>query len=192
VSGILGGRGRMNGCIMAGGRNSRMNYRVKALLEYEGKTFLERSITALGETDKFIVTNTPEVFRDTNLPMYPDLVKGIGPMGGVYTALKVSIHERCMVVGCDMPLITREIIKVISSEEGYDVVVPRIDGRVEMLCAMYSRDCIPVIERLIGEKRYKLSLILKEVRVKYVELPREKSGYFININSPEDYRKLSK
>ncbi|GLI54632.1 putative molybdenum cofactor guanylyltransferase [Propionigenium maris DSM 9537] len=182
----------MNGCIMAGGRNSRMNYRVKALLEYEGATFLERIIAALGDADKFIVTNTPEVFRDTDLPMYPDLVKDIGPMGGVYTALKVSTHERCIMVGCDMPLINREIIEIIDSQKGYDVVVPRIDGRVEMLCAMYSKECIPVIERLIGEKKYKLSLILKEVRVKYIELPREKLQHFININSPEDYRKLSK
>ncbi len=182
----------MNGCIMAGGRNSRMNYRVKALLKYQGETFLERSIAALGGADKFIVTNTPEALGKTGLPMYPDLVRDIGPMGGVYTALKVSTHEKCMVVGCDMPLITREIIEMIGSQEGYDVVVPRIDGRVEMLCAMYSKGCIPVIEKLIGEKRYRLSLILEEVRVKYIELPRKKLEHFMNINSPEDYRRLSK
>ncbi len=182
----------MNGCIMAGGRNSRMDYRVKALLEYEGKTFLERSIAALGDADKFIVTNTPEVFVRAGLPMYSDLVRDIGPMGGVYTALKVSTHQRCMVVGCDMPLITREIIEMIGSQEGYGVVVPRIDGRVEMLCAMYSKDCIPVIERFIREKKYKLSLVLEGVKVKYIDLPREKLEYFININSPEDYKNLSK
>ena len=97
-----------------------------------------------------------------------------------------------MVIGCDMPHITEEVIEKITSHEGYDVVVPRIGGMVEMLCALYSKECIPVIERLIEEKEYKLSLILKRVRVKYVDIDEEKADYFTNINSPEDYNRLSK
>ncbi len=182
----------MNGCILAGGKNSRMNYRIKALLQYGEETFLERSLRALGELEKFIVTNTPEVFQEINLPMYPDIIKDIGPMGGIYTALMVSTHQRCMVVGCDMPHITKEVIEEITSHEGYDVVVPRINGMVEMLCALYSRECIPVIERLIEKKEYKLSLILRRVRVKYIDIDEKKGEFFTNINSPEDYNRLSK
>lgn len=182
----------MNGCILAGGKNSRMNFRIKALLQYEEETFLERSLRALGGLEKFIVTNTPEVFQKTTLPMYPDFIKGIGPMGGIYTALKMSRYERCMIVGCDMPLITERVIEEITSHEGYDVVVPRINGMVEMLCALYSKDCIPVIEELIQKKRYKVSLILEGLRVKYIDIDEENSDYFRNINSPEDYNRLSK
>jgi len=178
--------------VLAGGRNSRMNFKVKALLKYEGETFLERTLRALKGLDKFIMTNTPEVFQGIGLPMYPDSVKDIGPMGGIYTALKVSKFERCVIIGCDMPFITEKLVKILTSYKEYDMVVPRIDGKFEMLCAMYSKNCIPVIERLIKSKQYKLSLILEGVRVKYIDLNEEKLNYFTNINTPEEYKKLVK
>lgn len=181
---------RMNGCILAGGKNSRMNYRIKALLKYRGETFLERALKVLEELDRFIVTNNREVSEGVEIPAYSDIVKDIGPMGGVYTALKVSSSESCMVIGCDMPFVTRELIGKIISYKGYDVVVPRIEGQVELLCAMYSKRCIPVIEDLIEKKKYKLTLILERVRVKYVDLSRDELDYFVNINTPEDYEKI--
>lgn len=182
----------MNGCILAGGKNSRMNYKIKALLKYRGETFLERSLKVLQGLDKFIITNNRELSEGVDIPAYSDIVKDIGPMGGVYTALKVSSSERCMVVGCDMPFVTRELIEKIISYKGYDVVVPRIEGRVELLCAMYSKGCIPVIEDLIEKKQYKLTLILERVGVKYLDLSRDELEYFVNINTPEDYEKLVK
>jgi len=182
----------MNGCILAGGKNSRMNYKIKALLEYRGETFLERISKVLDGLDKFIVTNNKEVSEGIEIPTYSDIIKDIGPMGGVYTALKVSSSERCMIVGCDMPFICRKLIGKVTSYEGYDVVVPRIEGQVELLCAMYSKGCISVIEKLIEKKEYKLTLILERVRVKYVDLSRDELEYFININTPDDYKKLVK
>jgi len=182
----------MNGCILAGGKNSRMNYKMKALLEYRGETFLERILKAMEGLDRFLIANNRELFEGMELPVYSDIVKDIGPMGGIYTALKKSSSRECMIVGCDMPFIGRELIDEITSYNEYDLVVPRIEGQLELLCAMYSKECIPVIEELIEKKKYKLTFILERVRVKYLDLTKGELENFVNINTPEEYEKLVK
>src|SRR5262249_9191795 len=40
-----------------------------------------------------------------------DEVKRCGPLGGIYTALRTSRADRILFLACDMPLITKEMIR---------------------------------------------------------------------------------
>jgi molybdopterin-guanine dinucleotide biosynthesis protein A len=83
---------------------------------------------------------------------------------------------------------------LVSVAPGFDVVMPRIDGEIEPLHAVYSRDCLPAIQEQIERNQLQIRIFLERVRVRYVELaeidvfdPRHLS--FFNVNTPEDLTK---
>ena len=61
-----------------------------------------------------------------------------------------------------------------------------------MLFALYSKNCLSQIEKLITEKRYKITGLFEDNNLKIKKLPVD--GEFIsslrNINTEEDYEKL--
>ena len=79
----------------------------------------------------------------------------------------------------------------------YDVVVPRIEGKLEPLCAVYSKNCSNPIQRLLEQDELRIDRLFGMVEVKYVEEdevnrfdPEHLS--FFNINSQADLDKARK
>lgn len=57
---------------------------------------------------------------------------------------------------------------MISNTRGYDVIMPKIEGRNQPLFCVYSKKYISVIERLIKENRLNVGGIFPEVRSRYI------------------------
>ncbi|MBU1721082.1 MAG: molybdenum cofactor guanylyltransferase, partial [Bacteroidetes bacterium] len=102
--------------ILAGGKNSRYNGSPKALLEIDGETLYKTAVDKLGKIFNTVVliTNTPEIFPDDACLKYCDIIKNIGPLGGIHSAL-VNIHnqEAIFVTAADMPFLNDKIIRTI-------------------------------------------------------------------------------
>jgi molybdopterin-guanine dinucleotide biosynthesis protein A len=143
-----------------------------------------------------LVTNSPDEFKHLRLPMFEDLVKGLGPVGGILTGLSVITEEAGFLVACDMPFLNPGLIRYMSQIRGaFHVVVPRIRGDLETLHALYTRQCVPALWRFIHAGEYQVFRFFQEVPVRYVEEdeirfrdPGLRS--FININRPEDLMTL--
>jgi molybdopterin-guanine dinucleotide biosynthesis protein A len=75
-----------------------------------------------------------------------------------------------------------------------DVVIPHLSDGYHPLHAVYSRRCLPFMERLIEKDDLRIVNFFKKVRVKEVsgkDLSRVDPDFssFININTPEDVRR---
>jgi molybdopterin-guanine dinucleotide biosynthesis protein A len=75
--------------------------------------------------------------------------------------------------------------------EGFDFVLPRVNGLFEPLHAIYSKNCITPIESILNEGKKVIVELFKYVKVKYVEAdevdkfdPQHLS--FFNINTKEE------
>src|SRR5271170_1000900 len=92
--------------ILAGGESSRMG-RDKALLDFGG-TPLVLHIASLAQpfTGAPIIVGPPDRYAHLNLRVIPDDALGIGPLGGIATALRDSREPWNLVLGCDLPLLT--------------------------------------------------------------------------------------
>jgi molybdenum cofactor guanylyltransferase len=67
------------------------------------------------------------------------------------------------------------------------VVIPRRGGRVEPLCAAYSRACLLPMERLLREGGHRIVDLFPEVRVLFVDVEETGGGDpFANLNTPEE------
>jgi molybdopterin-guanine dinucleotide biosynthesis protein A len=106
-----GGAG--SGCVLgvlAGGRGSRMGGRDKALLRAEsGETILARLVRLAGEAElPVVVAGGP---ARPGLCVVPDDPPGIGPLGGLRALLAYAGARPLLVLGCDMPYVTRALLE---------------------------------------------------------------------------------
>jgi molybdopterin-guanine dinucleotide biosynthesis protein A len=73
---------------------------------------------------------------------------------GVYSGLKASGSEMNFVTAVDTPLVVEALVRhLMEIGDECDARVPRWEGRVEPLCAVYSRRCLPAIESVLDQGR---------------------------------------
>ena len=183
----------VTGVILAGGKSSRYG-RNKSFVKVNGIPLIERVIREVKNVfqDVIIITNTPDEYAYLNFPMFEDLIKGLGPLGGIYTGLRSLQTGSGFFVACDMPTISQKLIKyMVGNRRDHDVVIPRIAGRLEPLFALYSQRCLPPIKTLIDARQYQIFGFLGEVSVRYIEEEEIRPidcelRTFFNINRPEE------
>ena len=181
--------------MLAGGRSRRLG-QDKALLRIGSdrplvETLVDR-LSALA-AEVIVVADDAERLGRLDARIVPDALPGSGMLGGVYSGLRAASREHALVVGCDMPFLSPRLLGfLLSLPRDYDVLLPRWEsGYVEPLHAVYSGDCLEVIERRLSEGRYAAGGFLSEVCVRYVDEPILRSLdpdllSFFNVNSPAD------
>ena len=187
----------VTGVVLAGGRSSRYG-KNKALVKIHGTPLIERVLNAMNSIfhHVIIITNTPDEYSYLNLPMYQDIIKGLGPLGGVYTGLKMIPDNAGFFVACDMPFLNRDLIRyIVEIKVDFDVVVPRASGNIEALHGIYTKRCRGKIKSLIDSGTYQIFRFFSEVSVRYVdddEIMRFDPDLrsFLNINRPDELKRL--
>jgi molybdopterin-guanine dinucleotide biosynthesis protein A len=185
----------VNAAILAGGLSSRMGQN-KALLEVGGQPIIQRVIDRVREAvdgELFIIANEAGPYERFGLPIYPDVLPGKGPLGGLYTALAHSAASHVLMVSCDQPFLSVPLIRYLASlREGWDVVVPlNRDNYPQSMYAIYGQACREPIRRRLDADRLKVIGFFPDVRVREVageEIDRfdpERLSFF-NVNTPDD------
>jgi molybdopterin-guanine dinucleotide biosynthesis protein A len=183
----------ITGVILAGGKSSRYGSN-KALAELHGTPLIERVLGVMGSvfSDLILITNSPMEYAHLKLPMKEDLIKGLGPLGGIYTGLESISDEAGFFVACDMPFLSEGLIRHMLTISGdYDAVVPKIDWKIETLHTLYRKSCLPAIKDLIDSRSYQAKRFFQRIRVRYVgqeEIMRydPRLRAFANVNRPEE------
>lgn len=182
--------------ILAGGKNTRIG-KNKAFIQLStGETILQNAINMLQPIfpEIIIVTNQKDAYQKFNVPVVEDLIKESGPLGGIFTGLCYSTSKHNFLVACDMPFIKPALIKLLLEEIGnYDAVIPDVDGEVEPLFALYSKNCISVMFEHLQKQSLKIREVLGELHLKKIgakEIDRLDPEHlsFFNINTEEDLR----
>ena len=188
----------ISGVILAGGKSSRYG-KNKAFAQIHGIPLIER-VSGVLETlfrDLIIISNNPEDYRHLGLPVFEDIKRGLGPLGGIMTALRTMTTPYGFVVACDMPFLKEKLIRhMISIMDAYDIVAPKMGWRIEALHALYSRKCLPHVESLIESGQYQVARLFPMVSVRYVEeeearIYDPKMESLVNINRPENIDKFN-
>ena len=187
----------VSGVILAGGKSRRYGQN-KALVNINGIPLIKRVLRVMETlfSSTILITNTPDTYSFLNLPMFEDRIKGLGPLGGIFTGLNVISEKAGFFVACDMPFLNPDLIRyLVTARQGFDVVVPTFSGKFEALHALYTQNCLPEIEQMIHAGVYQTIQLYQSVAVRYVEEneirrfdPELKS--FSNINKPEELRKM--
>lgn len=174
------------GFVLAGGASSRMG-REKALLDWHGRPLLQHVVELL-MTVAFPVR---AVGRDD----FPDLETGLGPMGGVLTALAASGTDFNFIVAVDLPLLTRKFIKYFAARSfssSCSVVACKIGSDFPLLLAV-RRSALSAATDYVRTGRRSVRGFIEESGPELVssdDLQRNgfSLGMFQNLNTMDDYR----
>ncbi len=187
----------VTGIILAGGQSTRLG-QDKAFIEIGGRTLVERVVDRLGcvVAKIVLVTNSPERLVFLGLPTTPDLIPGVGVVGGLHAGLSAMDTEYGFVVGCDMPFLNVSLMRyLISVRNGYDIVMPRIGPHNEPLHALYGRRCLATIDERIRAGGRRIMEVCHGLRFLYVEEPEivrhdpDRLSFF-NINGADDLERM--
>lgn len=188
---------RLSAVVLAGGKSSRFGQE-KAEMELSG----QRVLTGLIRTLRSFPFQSVAVVRSGgkagDLPDQVEILEddqeGLGPLGGILTALKHLVGG-VLVTACDMPLVSGALIEWLLGryDAGAEAVIPRHAGRMEPFPGIYARGMIPMMDEAARSGRFALYQLLEEVRVRFVEVPERFSVEleFANVNTPEDFRRIS-
>ena len=182
--------------VLAGGRSSRMG-QDKGLLQLGEKRMVEYVIEQMEPLVKEvkIVANDP-AYRELGYEVLEDEEIGLGPLGGIYTALKQSRTPFNLIVSCDMPFINAEAVKYMLTNAGSaDISISTTEGRMQPLFGIYAKSCLVGIEEAVKAKKLQLRSLILDFN--YRLLPMEESGLdsrllFKNVNTPEEFAEAQK
>lgn len=183
------------GIILAGGLNTRMGGRNKALLRLGDRYFLDYIVRALnGCIDNLLLaTREPEVYEQWGIETVKDIFAVRSPLAGIHAGLVHMQAEYAFCTSCDAPLLQSEVVRVLveSIHPGFDVIVPALGTYYQPLCAVYSKRCIPFIEELLTGGDMKTDHLFDRVSVRKVPYRKIRAvdpnlHSFFNVNTPED------
>ena len=185
---------QLTGIILCGGKSSRMGQN-KALLEINGKYIISYVIEILKPfCDEIIIsTNTNELdflpYRKVN-----DIFNDIGPISGIFSSLLKSRNHKNIVLSCDTPFIKADLLfELLSYSHNFDIVLPEFNNHLQTMTGFFSKNILPIVNEEIKNENYIPPNIFEKCKLKKLKIDKRSLYYnknlFLNINSPEDYKK---
>ena len=194
---------RLGGVVLCGGRSSRMG-EAKAWVRFGEQTLLQRAVERLSQAAwPLVVVAAP----DQPLPPLPagievvrDPVEGEGPLQGIAVGLEALAAkvERAFVCATDAPFLCPALVRRVAAlGEGYEVALPRVDGRRHPLTAVFATSLHAAARELLSEGKRRPFFLLERARTRWLsreelladeQLAREDPQLWSlrNINTPAE------
>jgi molybdenum cofactor guanylyltransferase len=166
---------------------------------------LARLCAVLRETtQKIAIIGDGKKYGGFRVTCIADRWPGEGPLGGIITALDASARSSAaeisaptwnLIVGCDMPFLTREWLTYLiqlALVSSADVVVPESIHGLEPLCACWRTAANTTLRQAFDRGTRKVSEAMKHLRMEVLDETQWKrfdsaGRLFWNMNTPADY-----
>ncbi len=195
----------MTVAILAGGESRRMG-RDKAQIAIDGLPLMERTARLARAVSPSVVVvgrARPADWPLTEVSFVQDEAPGVGPLGGLATALhqwedraKKGDPAGCpygvLLLACDLPALTPQALAWLlkSAQESQpplvDGLVTLNGGQREPLFSVYTPRCLPLIEAHLTQKRRSLQSLVSAGDFRFLDLPPALAPALVNVNTPDD------
>jgi molybdopterin-guanine dinucleotide biosynthesis protein A len=187
-------RDQLSAVILAGGRSRRMGS-PKPWLPLDGVPLLAAVATRVRPlvSEIIVVTAAGRDLPACEARVLHDREPDLGPLPALALGLDAVRTSHAFVLGCDVPLVRRAVLRLLTREIGdLDGVVPLWGDRLQPLVALYHRRLAPTLAALAtaGERRLQAVAALPCVATVSAERLRlvDPDGIsFRTLNTPEDY-----
>jgi len=183
----------VTGVIFAGGKSARMG-RDKAAMCIDSQSLFQRVSLALGQVCRQlqIAGERPDL-ASAEIQAFADTHPG-SALGGLHNALSNTTTEWILVLPCDLPYPSPQLLQVLLAQRnGVQAVIPRTCYGAEPLIACYHRSILPLVEKLITQGKLRLTELLDRLQVCYLGEPDLPAGWrraLTNLNRPQDLERL--
>ncbi|OPA76151.1 hypothetical protein BVG16_18230 [Paenibacillus selenitireducens] len=179
------------GIVLAGGLSSRFGS-PKAFAQKDGRFYYEIAHQALRSVStQVVVVGRPEHRErfDSKMDVMMDSEEfmGCGPLAGIYSAMMAYPAERYVILPCDMPYMTPEVMEsLVECDTGdNDVVAVEFEGVQHPLVAVFHPRMRDIIRRSLEQGQYSVMKLLAQVHVRWIQ------GSDVTANAPDVFRNLN-
>ncbi len=187
---------KLGAIIIAGGKSSRMGSD-KGMKLLNGKPLIGYALAAVLPicSDVIISTNNSE-YEQFGFPLVADIHKEIGPLGGLHAALKASKHQYNLVVSCDAPFVSTEILKKMTTSGFESCAYLDAQDGIHPLIGYYSKEILMNIEFQVAKENYKMMDFLEAINCQLYRpskaLQKQYPNFAFNVNTPESFAEAEK
>lgn len=178
--------------ILCGGKKSQ-EQSDKGLVLFKDKPFIEHIIKAILPITNNIqlVTNSTD-YDYLDYKKIRDIEIDKGPLGGIYTALYYSETEFSMILSCDIPLISTELLSELIEKHDDEAVITVLssESRIHPLIGIYAKKILPDIKEAIDRGDLKLMNLIVKVPHQIINFDENQNQKFMNINSLDELNDL--
>lgn len=180
------------GAILTGGKSSRFGSN-KAAAEIEGVRVTAHIRDQLSIVLKrvLLIGNDAKDIDYLNLPVFPDVYREKGPLGGIHAALCASFSEWTLVTPCDLPLFSYNLVIALSQfDTNCDVICFSMDNMIEPMPAFFNKRVLRLLSILMRNQVKSILDLYRFCRLHII--PVESCGSFVNpgmltnCNTPGD------
>ena len=160
--------------------------RDKAFDEVDGVAMVMRVAAALraaGCDPVFAVGGNRDAVEALGIGFVADRFPGEGPVGGVISAIDACDTAGVVVVACDLPHLTADTVRSLMEPTGTAQVMVAFTGRVQPLCALWTRQALPHVRDAFAEGERRLTAVL--ARLEIAQVPANPQD-LANVNTPGD------
>ncbi len=183
---------KTTGIILAGGLSSRMG-EDKGIIQLDEYKMVEKIIRLIDPfCNKLIISANNSNYDKFGLKVVNDKTERIGPIGGIISCMREENSNYYLVMSCDTPNIySLTIAQLFDNLNNSDVVIFKIDNRIEPLISLFYKSAVEKIEEEIKHRNFKLQDVIKNLNYNTIFLKdNEKTKKeFLNINAKNDLKK---
>lgn len=164
----------------------------KGLLMLNNKPMIAHVIETLKQltTDIIVVSNQSE-YNEFGLPVFEDMIKEAGPLAGIFTGLTHSKHKKNIVVSCDVPFVSIELLTfLLENSLDNDVTIPSKNDKTHQVIGVYDKDCAEVFKQELGNNQRKMKVALEKVKLNVVDANQFDEREFTNLNTPIELKEI--
>ncbi|MFP5239023.1 MAG: molybdenum cofactor guanylyltransferase [Acidobacteriota bacterium] len=178
--------------VLAGGKSRRLG-RDKAAVVVDGQPMLARMVRLAGNFCPAVaVSGRDPAPLVQGVPWFLDAQTGLGPLGGIVTALE-RYGTACLVLSCDLPLLDSATLEILLAawrsrpKHAVMTTFQQIEtGFIEALVAIYEPQAAPLLRRASEEGCRKLSRAIPAALRHVVMYSTADARPFFNVNTPAD------
>lgn len=180
--------------ILCGGKSTRMQEE-KGLVLFQGKTFLKWILDAVAPVTKESILVTKNIaYQSFCLEMIQDVMENKGPVGGIHSALLHSSQKQILILSCDIPKITTEVLCFLieKSRDFPEKITFLSDGFNDYpLIGIYPKSTIDSFSKSIEAGHLKLCPLVYSLPHQRVVVEPSNKISLQNINSKEQLLSLT-
>lgn len=178
--------------ILAGGQSSRMGSD-KGLTMFNNKPFIQHIIDVVRPMCREIIIVSSNLAYDVfECTRQADIITNVGPLGGIHSGLKHSTTNVNLIISCDVPMISKPVIEqlYLGYSGDYEVIQTMVDNKSMPLVALYHKSCISPLENWLANDKRRVREFVESLRLKTVTIAEEQRNDLLNINSPQQLKKI--
>ncbi len=177
------------GAVLAGGAGRRMGRRKDSLPLPGGPTMLAAVHAVMAEVCRRVVVVGD---AETDLPRIEDLRPGQGPLGGIEALLASGRDTQYLVCPCDLPLITPSLLRRLTGPGGAATVF-QVEGEADFwpMPVRVWAQALDAVRSHLDAGRRAVHELVRELSPEVITVSREEAAALANVNTPDDYERLS-